>query len=426
MTGPVYESDHTSVLAAGRKVTQFADQVFTHLPRADQRRWAAAYLLGLLAVSGRKSVRSLAAAVTDSPTASQSMHRFVNASPWEWQPARAELTRWTERRLRPTAWTVGTAVVPKRGNQSCGVHRRFDPVAGRSVNCQVATGLFLAAGRVQIPVDWRLHLPGEWSDERLRRRARIPESVQPVPEWVHILDLADTLAPSLPTPLPLVADLRAYEQPDRLLHGLRQRGHDFVVTVPDTLPVVLPLVNQGARGIDAAPLVSARRFLDAHGEVLRTVLASPHGGAAGAKRIVTAVASLPRGPRAQRFCRLFAEYRADGRGAPSLWMTTLVHRPVEELMELAGAHAWTPGALRRMEGSFGLQDFEGRSFPGWHRNVTLVSAACAYSRLAEAEPAPKASAGPNAAWLHDGPLAPPPRLPQPARAGALSAPGRRS
>ena len=65
MTGPVYESDDASVLAAGRKVTEFADQVFTRLPRADQRRWAAAYLLGLLAVSGRKSVRSLAAAVTE-------------------------------------------------------------------------------------------------------------------------------------------------------------------------------------------------------------------------------------------------------------------------------------------------------------------------------------------------------------------------
>lgn len=148
--------------------------------------------------------------------------------------------------------------------------------------------------------------------------------------------------------------------------------------------------------------MSARRFLDAHGEVLRTVMASPHGGAAGAKRIVTAVASLPRGPRAQRFCRLFAEYRADGQGAPALWMTTLVHRPMDELIELAGAHAWTPGALRRMEGRFGLQDFEGRSFPGWHRNVTLVSAACAYSRLAEPEPAPTASAAPKAAW-------PPPR-----------------
>ncbi|MFF2731532.1 IS701 family transposase [Streptomyces sp. NPDC058008] len=420
MASAVHNPDH--VLAAGRRVTQFADQVFTHLPRADQRRWAAAYLLGLLAVSGRKSVRSLAAAVTDSPTASQSMHRFVNASPWEWQPARAELTRWVEQRLRPTAWTVGTAVVPKRGNQSCGVHRRFDHAAGRIINCQVGTGLFLASGRQQIPVDWRLHLPGAWLDAPLRERARIPESVQPVPDWVHILDLADTLASSLATPLPLVTDLRGVEQPDRLLHGLRQRGHDFVVAVPDTLPLVLPLAKEHTGGSDAAPLMSARRFLDSHGEVLRTVLASPHGSAAGTKRVVTTVASLPRGLRAPRFCRLFAEYRADGRGTPSVWMTSLVHRPLAELLELAGAHAWTPGALRRIEGGFGLQDFEGRSYPGWHRNVTLVSAACAYSRLAEADPTPPPPFGTGLARpphsRHPGPRS---ALTPPARAGALPA-----
>ncbi|WP_411083003.1 IS701 family transposase [Streptomyces sp. cmx-18-6] len=388
MTTAVYESDPSSVHAAGRRVAQFADQIFTHLPRADQRRWAGAYLLGLLAVEGRKSVRSLAAAVTDSPTASQSMHRFVNASPWEWQPARAELARWVEQRLRPTAWTVGTAVVPKRGNQSCGVHRRFDPAHGRTVNCQVGMGLFLAEGRCQIPVDWHLHLPGEWADERLRSRARIPDGVRPVPDWVHVLAFADSLAASLSTPLPLVTDLRCFDQGERLLHGLRRRGHDFLVAVPENLPVVLPLPGRNPRGSDVAPLVSARRFLNAHGEAARTVLATSHGGVTGAKRVLTAVVGLPHGSYAQRFCRLFAEYPADGRGTSALWLTSLMQQPLDELTELAGAHAWTPGAVRRMEGGFGLQDFEGRSYPGWHRHVTLVSAASAYSRLADAEPAP--------------------------------------
>jgi SRSO17 transposase len=28
-----------------------------------------------------------------------------------------------------------------------------------------------------------------------------------------------------------------------------------------------------------------------------------------------------------------------------------------------------------LRGEFGLQDFEGRSFTGWHHHVTLVSAA---------------------------------------------------
>ncbi|MFJ6443207.1 IS701 family transposase [Streptomyces sp. NPDC091649] len=397
MTTAVYEPDPSFVLAAGRGVAQFADQIFTHLPRADQRRWAGVYLLGLLAVEGRKSVRSLAAAVTDSPTASQSMHRFVNASPWEWQLARAELTRWVEQRLRPTAWTVGTAVVPKRGNQSCGVHRRFDPALGRTVNCQVGMGLFLAAGRCQIPVDWHLHLPGEWADERLRSRARIPEGVRPVPGWVHVLSFADRLAASLSTPLPLVTDLRGFEQYERLLHGLRRRGHNFLVAVPENLPVALPSPGRNPRSSDAVPSMSARRFLDAHGETPRTVVAASHGGTTGVKRVVTAVVGLPHGPHAQHICRLFAEYPADRRNAPVLWLTSLTQQPLNRLTELAAAHAWTSGAVRRMEGGFGLQDFEGRSYPGWHRHVTLVSAASAYSQLAHTTPTPPAPPAPRTA-----------------------------
>ncbi|MFF4188597.1 IS701 family transposase [Streptomyces sp. NPDC001691] len=385
MTNVAFGQAHSSVLETGRRVTAYADQLFTHLPRADQRRWAAAYLLGLLAVSGRKSVRSLAAAVTDSPTASQSLHRFINSSPWPWQPVRGELTRWVEARLRPKAWTVGTAVVPKRGNQSCGVHRRFVPALGRTINCQVGIGLFLAAGHRQIPVDWRLHLPGEWADERLRRRAHVPEPVRPLPVWAHVLDLADTLAAHSSTRLPLVANLGDYKESDRLLQGLRRRGHDFVMSVPGTLPV-LPAAPLPGRDSAASPaVVSAQRFLDASGEVPRAVVMSTHSGSTRLKRIATGLVRLPGAAQPPRFYRLFAEYPRAGQGAPVIRLTNLVHRPMDDLMELAEVQAGTPRVLRHLEGNFGLQDFEGRSYPGWHRHVTLMSAACAYSRLGQAE-----------------------------------------
>ncbi|MEU2956732.1 IS701 family transposase [Streptomyces xanthochromogenes] len=398
MTSVAFGQALSPMQETGLRITTYADQLFTHLPRADQRRWAAAYLLGLLAVSGRKSVRSLAAAVTDSPTASQSLHRFVNSSPWPWQPVRGELTHWVEERLRPKAWTVGTAVVPKRGNQSCGVHRRFVPALGRTINCQVGIGLFLAAGHGQVPVDWRLHLPGEWADDRLRRRARVPDAARPLPVWAHVLDLADSLASRTSTPLPLVANLGEYKESDRLLQGLRQRGHDFVVTVPPTLPVLTPAPVPG-RGGDPSALTSAQSFLEASGEVPRSVVVSTHSGSTRLTRTVTGLVRLPRGAHAARFYRLFAEYPREGRGAPVIRLTSLVHRPMDELLQLAELQAGTPRALRHLEGNFGLQDFEGRSYPGWHRHVTLVSAACAYSRLAEAQATDSVETVPLN-WLH--------------------------
>ncbi|MFE6227889.1 MULTISPECIES: transposase, partial [unclassified Streptomyces] len=388
MTHAARGADRPSILEEGHRVAGFADQLFTHLPRADQRRWAAAYLLGLLAVSGRKSVRSLAAAITDSPTASQSLHRFINASPWDWQPVRSELRHWVEQRTRPKAWTVGVAVLPKRGDQSCGVHRRFVPALGRTINCQVGIGQFLATSRGQIPVDWRLHLPTEWSEDKLRRRTRIPEGVHPLPAWAQVLDLADTSAAGPSPALPLVADLREYES-DRLLLGLRQRAQDFVVAVPDTLAVQPPAAvrpSDPAGGGSAAP-VGARRFLETQGELLRSVLGAGHLRPSGLTRVVTGLVRLPRGPQPQRFYRLFAEVPRDGEQPAALWLTTLVHLSMEELLELAALSATTPRAMRRLEGGFGLQDFEGRSYPGWHRHVTLVSAACAFQELSEVDPA---------------------------------------
>ncbi|GHG10792.1 putative ISXo8 transposase [Streptomyces filamentosus] len=334
-------------------------------------------------------MRSLAAAITDSPTASQSLHRFVNASPWEWEPVRGQLRRWVEERTRPKAWTIGVAVVPKRGDQSCGVHRRFVPALGRTINCQVGIGQFLATSRGPIPVDWRLHLPGEWSEEKLRRRTRIPEAVHPVPAWAQVLDLADTMAADASPPLPLVVDLREYTEPDRLLLGLRQRARDFVVAVPDSLAVQLPgaVRPSGPAADRSASPISARRFLETEGELLRSVLGTSHLRPSGLTRVVTGLVRLPRGPQPQRFYRLFAEVPREGDQPTALWLTTLVHLSLEELLELASLPATIPRALRRLEGSFGLQDFEGRSYPGWHRHVTLVSAACGFQELSEVDPA---------------------------------------
>lgn len=47
-----------------------------------------------------------------------------------------------------------------------------------------------------------------------------------------------------------------------------------------------------------------------------------------------------------------------------------------------------------LEEDCGLLDFEGRSYPGWHHHMTLVSAAYTYSRLYS--PASTALAAPDA------------------------------
>ncbi|WP_372408761.1 IS701 family transposase [Streptomyces luteireticuli] len=319
-------------------ISVFAESVFGSLRRTDQRRWAEAYLHGLISTSGKKTVRRLAAAVSDRATASQSLHQFVNASPWDWAPVRRDLVRWAEERTTPRAWVLAEAVLRKRGDHSCGVHRRFSPLDGRSVNGQVCTGLFLAGHGDALPVDWALYLPEAWADDPLRRsRARIPDGVPHRPIEEQALDLVDALAARTRLPaVPVVADASFHTDADALVRGLDRRGHDFVVAVSGRLTF-------GRTG-PAAP---------------------------GPTRL----------DRGHRTYRMFATRTRPGRPADRLWLTNMPHRRAEELLPLTRTLGLAQEAVRSMQGDLGLGDFEGRSFPGWHHHMTLVSAAHAHSRL---------------------------------------------
>ncbi|MFI1659718.1 IS701 family transposase [Streptomyces sp. NPDC020472] len=374
------------------RVFHFADSVFAHLPRADQRRWAQLYLQGLLTTPGRKSIRRLAAAVSAAPaTASQSLHQFISASPWDWVPARQELIRLAGDHFPLRALTIGTVVLPKRGEHTCGVHRRFVPAAGRTISCQVGLGAFVTTGDEDLPVEWRLLLPEQWNeDARLRERARVPDAARHRPVWEHVLDLVDSVSDALPRRLPahvpVVADLSEHLDVGRLLAGLDRRGHDFVVAVPAALPV-LPAdsrVSRAVPGAADAPLgpVGARQFLQHH-HVLppRAVTLAAPGGRGRQLRVVSELVRLPGSCRTYR---LFTEWRPADSRAPRVWITSLTGRRVEQLTTLAQAQAGTCQTVSALERDYGLLDFEGRSFPGWHHHMTLVSAAHVYDRLLHA------------------------------------------
>jgi hypothetical protein len=373
-------------------VSVLSEQIFGHLPRADQRQWAHAYLTGLLITEGKKSVRRIAATVSGSPTASQSMHQFVNASPWEWDPARAELMHWVEQRLTPRAWTLDVALLRKRGERSCGVHRRFVPATGRSVNCQLGIGAFLVTEAEAVPVHWSLLLPGAWvNDEERRARARIPAEVTSRTIEQHALDLVDALSDSthLSAP-PVVADLSYYTGVSSLVRGLSARGRDFVIGLPGRTPVV-PVGRTPVRHAHASELpsaVEAQRLLELkQGSHLRldSYTRGSQGGGPVRASVMTALVRLPEVRLARsvphRTYRLFAARPYAGRRSTRMWLTNMTHRRTDELVALTKLQRRAGATVQAMEDDFGLLDFEGRSYPGWHHHLTLVSAAIAYSRL---------------------------------------------
>ncbi|KOV76296.1 transcriptional regulator, partial [Streptomyces sp. NRRL WC-3618] len=357
----------------------FVETVFDSLARADQRTWAELYIKALLQTPGKKSLRRLAESVSDSPTASQAMHQFVNASPWDWLAVRQGLLRWVAQTSPAvTAWTLAPAFIPKRGEHSAGVHRRFDPVLGRLSNCQLGLVVLATGEHGPLPADWNLYIPQGWATgSLLRSKVRVPDEVCG-PLWSQATDLLRRACSWSPgRHAPVTADLSWLPDREAFLAQLAHSEQPFMVQVPDTMRV-----KHAASQSANSPALTVRQILTGRGTV----------AAEERQRVFTLPVTLPSSSMGVVRLRLLAQRRPNG--SARTWLTNLVDRPLPDLLPLMRQPRLAETVVNTLSGDFGLQDFEGRSFPGWHHHATLVSAAFTYSRVRSCS-----SAGEASDWL---------------------------
>ncbi|MFE7565538.1 transposase [Streptomyces sp. NPDC057539] len=358
------------------------EEIFRSFHRVEQRRWAQAYLWALIHVSGKKTPRRMALAEALPSAAAHGLHQFINASPWDWEPIRHRLARQVTARTTPLAWTVAELIIPKRGEHSVGVHQRMDAVTGRAVNCQRAMGLFLDTDTYCFPVDWSLVFGGAWdSDGERRRRARIPETETGHPAGSYVRGFAADVSARLQlSRTPWVLDLTRCDDADGVLAGLARQRLDVVCEVKPSR-LVLPAEN-AADVTTVADLMESRHYRQTHVLIRRTadgrarsVLVHTHTGTVRLPRLG------PGDEGGSRTYRVLQRPDPDGLQPPRYWITTLTDRRVDEVLRLTRSRAAALSTVTTLQKRFGLADFEGRSFPGWHHHMTMASAAYIYQHL---------------------------------------------
>ncbi|GAB2913419.1 transposase [Streptomyces mayteni] len=352
------------------------------MPRVDQRRWAEVYLRGLLFIDGRKSVRKMAEHILSMPVG-QSLQQFINQSPWDWTPIRSQLARLLDTQMETQAWVVSPAVMPKRGDHSVGVVRQFVPKEGRVINCQLGIGLFATNATTIAPINWRLLLKGKWAhDEHARAKVYLPGSARGRPEWREILSMVDeSIRRWQLSPAPVVAHLPDPEAARELAHALDARGLDYVLRVSESFRgLAHEWTGRSARVTmrGDAPLGVGRLRPFQHqmefptdNQLTSTLipLGIPRGKTGGQELVVRLV-----GRRARR-----------GHAGEKLWITNLTQHRLDDVLYIASLADRGTHAVRLLETKYGLQDFEGRSFRGWHHHITMVSTAWVYRQLIEPE-----------------------------------------
>ncbi len=365
--------------AMARPLTRRSDGVldelcgllFTSLRRADQRMRGAAYLRGLLGTPGRKSIRNIVAAA-GGPATEQSLHHFVSDSTWDWMPVRRALADYVVDRVDPQAWVLRPMLIPKAGNQSVGVGKRFDPELGQTLNAQHAVGLWAAADWSSSPVSWRLHLSPAWLADAARRdRASIPDELEP--ETIGDCAIETYLGmPGLPG-RPLVLDTRELG-PVPTVRRLVAAGIPFLARVNPMLrlaPAGPVLPGHGA--VPGNLILGAardRRRPVAWTDPLATVRT------ALAATVAVRVPDLP-GP-----LHLFGAADLGAAWPAEVWLTNLPAPAPATLLRLSRLTYRVDRDFTEIADRVGIRDFSGRSFVGWHRHVTLASAAHVVTALA--------------------------------------------
>lgn len=297
-------------------------------------------------MSEKKSIKNIAGPHA-SPSDIQSLRQFINQSTWSWKQVAESYSGAIVADLLPELWVLDSVFIRKRGCASVGASRWFVRRSGRTMNGQMAVALFLSSRKASVPVGWRILVRGPWiRDSSLRRAAGVPAGYRLEHGWEAAIDLVDsTIRNGVLPRRPITADFRGLPGGHRLIDELAERGIEFLIEVDST---VLPAGYSAAGRPGTVTSSVAQRVWAGDSQSLIRVITENPGGAGVKTRY---------------------------------WMTNVSRWDVRLLklsQHVLQRHAQD---VKRLERAFGVRDFVGRSFGGWHRHLSLVSAAFAFSIL---------------------------------------------
>ena len=236
---------------------------------------------------------------------------------------------------------------------------------------------------------------------RRRAAAKIPEDETYRPKWMLVLEMLDELAGWGHYPPVLVADA-GYGVNAEFRDALTERDIRYIVAVTSTITAhpadtVPTTTSYRGRGRPSVPryrdtAVSVKALALAAGQQAATLVAwrsrlpdrtdpdKPVGDLAGhffALRVRPAGHNVRRDADGLLPERWLLVQWPPGADEPSdYWLSDLpADTPLEELVRLAKARWRIEHDYRELKTGLGLDHFEGRSWIGWHRHVTLATAA---------------------------------------------------
>ena len=358
------------------------------------------YLQGLLSHVDHKNAEKIAALVD---VDRQVIQDFIGTTLWDHRPLITVLVGEVVEQLGEPDGIIAfdPSSFPKRGTHSVGVKRQWCGHRGKVDNCQVGVFMGYVCGHEHALLDFRLSLPEEWArDEPRRQDCHVPKEVRYQTRHEQCLEMLDAWGAQVPHGWVTGDD--EFGRHARFRHELRERGERYVLGVPCNttmrdLEAPLPVyAGRGRRPKSPWQSVTQwRQGLDAEAWTYLTVRDGEKGPVAIEMvkcRVHTRIERKRTGPAEWLVVtrRPLADERTlEPKASPDATDQDTRYRhqyyltPTEggevafqepslgELARVITAGACIEASFKRGKGEVGMDEYQVRTWEGWHHHMTL-------------------------------------------------------
>jgi SRSO17 transposase len=331
--------------------------------RIEARRRARAYLAGLLCPVERKNGWQLAEHAGDRTP--DGVQDFLARMRWDADQVRDDLRAYVVAQLGDAdgVLVLDETGFIKKGTKSAGVQRQYSGTAGRIENCQIGVFLGYASRHGHALIDRALYLPEVWANDPARRGAAgVPEErVFATKPRLGRQMLARAFAAEVPCRW--VTGDSVYGSDYALRRSVERSGRGYVLAVTRRQLLGFKTVSDWLEDVPAAAWQRLSAGEGAKGPRLYDWAWLPCGmdAACGWQKGLLIRRKLAH-PEAFTFYLTLAP---EGTG-------------LSDLVRVAGTRWTIEACFEAAKGEVGLDQYEVRSWTGWHRHITLAMLAHAY------------------------------------------------
>jgi len=360
--------DAGTVRGWSKQFDEMAGRVGPCFGRHDLRSQATGYLRGLLGSVDRKNSWQLSEHLgREKPYGIQ---RLLGRASWDADAVRDELIRYAAGHLvgpgDPGVLIVDETGFLKKGDKSVGVQRQYSGTAGRIENCQIGVFLALATSRGRALVDRALYLPESWCSDASRcREAGVPADVTFATKPQLAMKMLGRALEAGLQPEFVLAD-EVYGNDSKLRRFLENRKQPFVVAVK--CGQYLWAGFRQRRVDDIAAEVPADAW----------IRLSVGDGAKG-PRVYDWAAAKYGAPTEKGLVRWLLIRRNIKTMELAYYLCAAPKRNTAKDLAIAAGRRWAiEVGFETAKQETGLDEYEVRSWDGWHRHITLSMFALAF------------------------------------------------